>query len=86
MSNSLFGDYLHIIYQNELVLKDTTEREKSASYFDLDTEIDNGGILKQILQQTKRGDSNIQFTFHLLNSYFKCFFSPKCESYNFCQI
>ena len=42
MSNSLFGDYLHIIYQTEFVLKDTTETEKSASYFDLDIEIDNG--------------------------------------------
>lgn len=43
------------------------------------------GNIKTILQQTKRGDSNIQFTFHLLNSYFKCFF-PKCESSNFCKI
>ena len=65
MSNSLFGDYLHIIYQNELVLKDTTEREKSASYFDLDTEIDNGGILKKYYNKP----NEVTPTFNLLFIY-----------------
>jgi len=33
--NSLYGDYLHSIYPNELDVKDTTDTQKSASYLDL---------------------------------------------------
>jgi hypothetical protein len=40
---SRFGDYLHRIYPNELDVKDATNTKKSASYFDLHIEIDNGG-------------------------------------------
>ncbi len=36
--NSRFSDYLHRIYPNELEVKDTTDTQKSASYF----KIDNG--------------------------------------------
>ena len=36
-------NYLHLIYPNELEVKDTTDIQKSASYLDL--EIDNGRIL-----------------------------------------
>ena len=46
MKNSRFGNNLHLIYTNELEVKDTTDTQKSASYIDLHLEIDNGGILK----------------------------------------
>jgi hypothetical protein len=39
--NSRFGDYyLHCIYPNVLDVKDTTDTQSSASYFDLHLEID----------------------------------------------
>jgi len=45
---NVFGDYLHLIYPNELkVVKDTTDTQKSATYIDLHLEIDNEGRLKQ---------------------------------------
>ena len=46
LSNSLFGDYLHRIYPNELEVKDTTDTQKSASHLDLPIEIDNEARLK----------------------------------------
>ena len=39
--NSEFGDFVHHIYSIELEIKDTTDRARSASYFDLHLEIDN---------------------------------------------
>ena len=62
MNNSRFGDYLHLIYQSELEVKDTTDTQKSASYLDLQLEIDNGGRLKAKLYD-KRDD----FTFPIVN-------------------
>ena len=46
MKKSRFGNNLHLIYTNELEVKDTTDTQMSASYIDLHLEIDNGGILK----------------------------------------
>jgi len=44
----VFGDYLHLIYSNELkVVNDTTDTQKSETYLDLHLEIDNEGRLKQ---------------------------------------
>jgi hypothetical protein len=37
------GDYLHRIYPKELVVNDTTDTQKSASFLDIYLEIDNGG-------------------------------------------
>ena len=62
LNNSRFGDYLHLIYQNKLEVKDTTDTHKSASYLDLHFEIDNGGRL-QIKLYDKRDD----FTFPIVN-------------------
>ena len=45
LSNSKFGDYLHLIYSSKLELKDTTESSNSISYLDLLLEIDNKGNL-----------------------------------------
>ena len=42
MNNSQFGDYVERIYPMELVLKDTTNTVKSASYLDLNIEVVNG--------------------------------------------
>ena len=47
LSNCRLGDYLHLIYPNELETKDTTNTQKYNSYLDLYFEIDNGGILKK---------------------------------------
>jgi hypothetical protein len=46
LNYSRFGDYLYLIYPNELEVKDTTDTQKSASYLDLQLGIDNGGRLK----------------------------------------
>ena len=44
----VFGDYLHLIYSNELkVVKDTTNTQKSETYLDFHLDIDNEGRLKQ---------------------------------------
>ena len=40
LNNSRFGDFLHLIYPQELEIKDTTESRRSASYLDLYLEID----------------------------------------------
>jgi hypothetical protein len=55
LSNARFDDYLHLIYPNELEIKDTTATQNSASYLDIHLEIDNGGRLKTKLYD-KRND------------------------------
>jgi hypothetical protein len=62
MNNSRFGDYLYLIYPNELEVKDTTDTQKSTSYLDLQLEIDNGGRLK-----AKLYDKRDYFTFPIVN-------------------
>jgi hypothetical protein len=51
---SRFDEYLRFIYPNELEVKDTTDTQKSASYFDLHIEIDNGGRLKTKLYNVNK--------------------------------
>ena len=46
LNNSQFGNYLHLLYPNELEVKDTTDTLKSVSYIDLHLEIDNEEKLK----------------------------------------
>ena len=41
LNNSRFGDYLHLIYRNELEIKNATDTQKSASYVDFHLEINN---------------------------------------------
>ena len=62
LNNSRFIDYVHLIYPNELEIKDTTDTEKSASYLDLFLYIDNGGRLNSKLYD-KRDD----FDFPIVN-------------------
>ena len=61
LNNSRFRDDLHHIYPNELEDKDTTDTQKSASYLDLQLEIDNRGTLK-----TKLCDKCDDFTFPIV--------------------
>ena len=60
LSNSRFCDYLHLIYPNELEVKDTTDTRKYASC--LHIEINNGWRLK-----TKIYDKRDIFTFPIVN-------------------
>ena len=53
LNKSKFGDYLERIYPIELEIKDTTDTIKSASYLDLNLEIDNEGRLKTKLYDKK---------------------------------
>jgi len=41
-----FGAYTHLIFPNELEVKDTTDIQKSASYLDLHLQIDTGRRMK----------------------------------------
>ena len=76
LNNSRFGDYLHLIYPNELEIKDTTDTTKSASYLDLHLEIDSRGRL-----QTKLYDKRDDFTFPIVNFPFLCSNIPAAPAY-----
>ena len=43
LNNSKFDDFVHHIYSIELEIKDTTDTDRSASYFDLHRETDSYG-------------------------------------------
>ena len=43
LNNSKFDDFVHHIYPIELEIKDTTDTDRSASYFDLHRETDSYG-------------------------------------------
>jgi hypothetical protein len=47
LRNVRFGDYLDLIYSNELEVKDTTDTQNSVSYRDFHLEISNGGRFKK---------------------------------------
>jgi hypothetical protein len=83
LNNSRFGDYLHLIYPNELEVKDTTDPQKCVSYL----EIDNAGRLI-IKLYGKRDDSDArEYTqFLLLKTHppcYLCVIVKSCISY--CQ-
>jgi hypothetical protein len=46
LNNYRFGDFVDRIYPIELEMKDTTDTDRSASYFDLHLEIDSEGRLR----------------------------------------
>jgi hypothetical protein len=60
--NHNFHHYVHLIYPNELKIKDTTESDKSASYLDILLNIDSNGILTTSLYD--KGDD---FDFAIVN-------------------
>ena len=62
LNNSKFSDYLHVIYPDELQIKDTTDSSKSAAYLDLYLEIDHKGTLC-----TRLYDKRDDFNFPIIN-------------------
>jgi hypothetical protein len=63
-----FQNYVHLIYPDELVIKDTTESDKSASYLDILLNIESNGRLTTS-QYDKRDDliwlCNCQLSFFM---------------------
>jgi hypothetical protein len=49
INNSRVCDFVDRIHPVELEIKDTTDTDRSASYFDLDLEIDSDGLLRTTL-------------------------------------
>jgi hypothetical protein len=45
LNNSRIGDFVHRVYPIELEMKDTTDTDRSASYLDLQLEIDDVSTL-----------------------------------------
>ena len=62
LNNSRFGDFVDRIYPIELEIKDTTDTDRFASYLDLHLEIDNEGLLR-----TKLYDTRNDFNFPIVN-------------------
>jgi hypothetical protein len=55
INNDNFHHYIHLIYPDELEIKDSTESDKSASYLDTLINIDSNGRLTTTLYD-KRDD------------------------------
>ena len=55
INNNNFHNYVHLIYPDELDIKDTTESDNSASYLDILLNIDSNGRLTTSLYD-KRDD------------------------------
>jgi hypothetical protein len=68
--------YVHLIYPDELEIKDTTESDKSASYLDIFLNIDSNGRLTTSLYD-KRDD----FDFAIVSFPFLCSNIPLSPTY-----
>jgi hypothetical protein len=67
INNHNFHNYVHLIYPDELEIKDTKESDKSASYLDILPNIDSNGKLTTLLYD--KGDD---FDFAFVNVSFVC--------------
>ena len=67
LNNSRFGDFVDRTYPTELEIKDTTDTDRSASYFDLHFKIDSEGRLR-----TKLYDQRDYINFPIVNFPFIC--------------
>jgi hypothetical protein len=67
LNNSRLGDFVHRVYPIELEMQDTTDTDRSASYFYLHLEIDSEGRLR-----TKPNDARDYFNFPIVNFPFIC--------------
>ena len=67
INNHNFHNYVHLIYPDELEIKDTTESDKSASYLDILLSIDSNGRLTTSLY-----DKHDDFDFAIVNFPFLC--------------
>jgi hypothetical protein len=72
INNHNVHNYVHLIYQDELEIKDTTESDKSASYLDILLNIDSNGTLTISLYD-KRDDFDfaiVNFPFYVVTYHF----------------
>jgi hypothetical protein len=76
LNNSRFGDFVNRIYPIDLEIKDTTDIDRSGSYFDLDLKIDSEGRLR-----TKLYDKRDYFNFPIVNFSFICCNIPAAPAY-----
>jgi hypothetical protein len=76
LNNSRFGDCVDRIYPIKLEIKDTTDTNRFASYFDLHLEIDSEGRLR-----TKLYDKIDYFNFPIVNFPFICSNIPAAPAY-----
>jgi hypothetical protein len=75
LNNSKLGDFVDCIYPIELEIKDTIDTDRSASYVDLNVEIDSGVVKNEICD--KRDDIN----FPIVSFPFICSNIPAAPSY-----
>ena len=76
LNNSRLGDFVELIYPIELEIKDTTYIDRSASYLDLQLEIDSEGRLR-----TELCDKRDDFNFLIVNFTFICSNIPAAPAY-----
>jgi hypothetical protein len=76
INNHNFHNYVHLIYPDELDIKNTTKSDKSASYLDIFTYTDSNGRLTTTLSG-KRDD----FYFAIVNFPFLCSNIPLSPAY-----
>jgi hypothetical protein len=76
LNNSRIGDFVDRIYPIELEIKDTTDTDGSASYLDIQLEIDSKGRLR-----TKLCDKRDDFNFPIVNFLFICSIIPEAPVY-----
>jgi hypothetical protein len=50
INNHNFHNYVHLIYPDEIEIKDNTESDKSASYLDILLNIDSNGIPMRVVK------------------------------------
>ena len=76
INNHNFHNYVHLIYPDELEIKDTTESDKSASYLDILLNINSNGRLSTLLY-----DKHDDFDFAIVNFPFLCSNIPLSSAY-----
>jgi hypothetical protein len=76
LNNFSFGDFVDRIYPIELEINDTKDTDRSASYLDLNLEIDSEGRLR-----TKLYDKRDDFNFPIVNFPFICSNLPAAPAY-----
>jgi hypothetical protein len=77
INNHNFHNYIHLIYPNELEIKDTTESDKSASDLDIIFNIDSNGR-----QRTSLYDKPDDIDFAIVNFPFLCSNIPLSPDYD----
>jgi hypothetical protein len=76
ISNHNFHNYFHLIYPDELEIKDTTESDRYSSYLNILLDIDSNGRLT-----TSLNDKRDDFDFAIVNFPFLCSIIPLSPAY-----